>query len=275
MPKPRIPGTLLSAMKNRIGAFVLALVCLVLGVALIVVKKQSYDQQSKDTDTIATLSNKWVDTTGKLEDQKKVNDTLEKDLAEQKKAYGDLTNTYSQAASDLTRAEAALQASQQAIKEKDAKISDLEAQNQSLDKKALDLSNEITNLTSQISDTQRKLLATQGDKSFLEKELKRLMAEKSELERQFNDLRVVRAQLSRLKEEMVIARRLEWIRMGVYANAEKKGAQRMLLGASNPTQAKAPPPNYDLNVEVGADGSVRVLPPPTNRPAATNPPAAK
>jgi hypothetical protein len=40
-----------------------------------------------------------------------------------------------------------------------------------------------------------------------------------------------------------------------------------------PSQPKAPKPAYDLNVEVSADGSVKVIPPLTNRPAATNPPA--
>src|SRR5439155_1470785 len=35
------------------------------------------------------------------------------------------------------------------------------------------------------------------------------------------------------------------------------------------TQAKAPKPNYDVNVEVTSDGSVRVIPPLTNGPAAT------
>jgi chromosome segregation ATPase len=242
---------------------------------MIVIKKRASDQESENMKTIATLSNKWVVVSGNLDDQRKVNETLEKDLTEQKKAYSDLTNTYSQAAADLAKTETALKASEEAVRQKDAKISELEVQNQSLDKKAADLSNDLTNLTAQISDTQRKLVATQGDKSFLEKELKRMMAEKSELERQFNDLNVVRAQLSRLKEEMVVARRLEWIRMGVYANAEKKGAERMMQGNYTSTQAKAPKPNYDLNVEVGADGSVRVIPPVTNRPAATNPPAAR
>jgi len=37
-------------------------------------------------------------------------------------------------------------------------------------------------------------------------------------------------------------------------------------------QVKVPKPAYDLNVEVTADGSVKVIPPLTNRPAATNQP---
>src|SRR5262249_19212910 len=110
----------------------------------------------------------------------------------------------------------------------------------------------------------------------LEKELKRLMTEKAELERQFNDLTVLRAQVSRLKEEMNIARRLEWIRQGVFARAEQKGAQQLMQGGAAPqTQAKTTKPTYDLNVEISADGSVKVIPPPGGRSQATNSPAAK
>src|SRR5207253_5788667 len=115
---------------------------------------------------------------------------------------------------------------------------------QALDKQAIDLSASITNLTLQIADTQKRLDASEGDKAFLEKELKRLMAEKAELERQFNDLTVLRAQVSKLKEELSIARRLEWIRQGLFASTEQKGAQKLMQGVTATPQAKAPRPNY-------------------------------
>jgi hypothetical protein len=95
-----------------------------------------------------------------------------------------------------------------------------------------------------------------------------LVAEKAELERQFNDLTVLRDQIHRLKEELTIARRLDWIRRGILGRADEHGAQRLMEGATAPsTQAQKPKPSYDLNVEVSADGSVRVIPPPTNAPA--------
>ena len=79
------------------------------------------------------------------------------------------------------------------MRKRDTQIADLSNQNSELDKKALDLTHAITNLTAQISDTQRQLATSEGDKVFLEKELKRMVAEKTELERQFNDLTVLRA----------------------------------------------------------------------------------
>jgi len=86
----------------------------------------------------------------------------------------------------------------------------------------LDLNAAITNLNTQILETQRKLTASEGDKAFLEKELKRLMGEKAELERQFNDLKVLRAQVAKLKEELTIARRLDWIRRGLFTSSVQR-----------------------------------------------------
>ena len=99
------------------------------------------------------------------------------------------------------------------------------------------MSTAITNLTAQIEETKRKLATSEGEKGFLEKELKRLVAEKSELERQFNDLTVLRAQVAKLKEELTIARRIEWIRRGLFASTDEKGA----------AEADAVPPRRSLN----------------------------
>jgi septal ring factor EnvC (AmiA/AmiB activator) len=130
--------------------------------------------------------------------------------------------------------------------------------------RAANLSSSITNLTGQIAETQRKLDASEGDKAFLEGELKRLMAEKAELERQFNDLAEVRKQVAKLREELNVSRRLEWIRKGLFPDDQVKGATLLIQKAPVPD---ANTNRYDLNVEVNADGSVRVLPPPTNAPA--------
>ena len=270
-------------MKNRIGVVVLVVLCVGLAIGLVVVANRASEQKGTDTEVIHDYSNKWVSTSGKLDEQKQVAAMYEKDLEGQKKAFDELTNSFvrisqnlSQTTSDLSKTEASLQESQKEVAKRDVKISELETQNQALDKQALDLSSSITNLTVQIADTQRKLTASEGDKAFLEKELKRLMSEKSELERQFNDLTVLRAQVSRLKDELNIARRLEWIRQGIFARADQKGAQQLMQGGTAPqAQVKAAKPIYDLNVEITADGSVKVIPPLGSSGAATNAPRPK
>ena len=105
--------------------------------------------------------------------------------------------------------------------------------------------------------TEKKLSASEGDREFLLKELKRLQTEKAELERQFNDLSVLRTQVSKLKEELSVSRRLEWIRMGIYGFQDKKGAEQ-LMQTKTPAAAKT---NFNLSVELKQDGSSKIVPP--------------
>lgn len=267
-------------MKNRIGLIILILICLGLIAALVTTKKHATEQHQQDTVQIETVSNNLTKANVALDDQKKVNVTLEKDIETQKqtfeKSLTDLTNNFTQVSANLAKTEASLHASEQEVKQRDTKIADLEAQNQALDRRAVQLSNELTNLTTQIDDTKRKLAASEGDKVFLQKELHRLMGEKAELERQFNDLTILRAQVAKLRAEHNIAQRLEWARQGLFASADQKGAQKLMQGLV-PPRSGTPKPNYDLNVEVSSDGSLRVIPPLTNsnRLTPTNQPAPK
>lgn len=270
-------------MKNAIGLIILLLLCIGLGVALVVSKKQAAEQRREAEDKIAALSTKVKATTTDLEEQRGVTAGFEADLQKTKEAFGELTNNflqlsgrYSQLNANFAKTEASLKATEEEIKKREQKIAELQNQNQALDAQALDLSSAITNLTGLIAETERKLQASEGDKAFLEKELQRLMAEKAELERQFNDLAVLRAQVTRLKEELSIARRIEWIRQGIFANTELKGAQRLVQGLNVPRTQPKTEPDYDLNVELTSEGTVRVIPPVTNAPVpVTNGAAAK
>jgi chromosome segregation ATPase len=266
-------------MKRLIGVIVLVVICLGLAIALVVYRKQATQEIQQHIETNVGLSNDLAQTRENLSKQQQVNTELESDRAKRKADYEQLSTNYTKVTSDLSqtsdklaKTEADLKASQEETAKRDAKIADLEAQNQALDKRAYELSTAITNLTTQIEETKRKLSASEGEKGFLEGELKRLVAEKAELERQFNDLKVLRAQVAKLKEELTVARRLDWIRRGLFASSDEKGAQK-LLQTSTATQPKGPAPNYNLNVEVSSDGAVKVIPPLTNAPAATNPPA--
>lgn len=249
-------------MKNLIGVIILAAVCIGLGVVLFTSKKQAEDEKRSSTTTILNLSNDVVKTSSDLTEQVQVNTMLSNDLTKVRSDYGRLTNNFTEVAGSLKKTEASLKATQTALAERDQKISALETQNRELDEKAIDLSAALTNLTSQITETQRKLDASEGDKAFLQGELSRMMAEKVELEKQFNDLDTLRRQVSKLKEELSIARRLEWIRKGI-GFSDEKGATKLMNVKPQTDNTNA----YDLNVEVNADGTVKVIPGLTNAPA--------
>ena len=256
------------------GIIILTLACVGLAIALVVNQTNATKDRKTAEDTISTQSNGWVDAEGKLEDERKKNIALTNDLAAKVRDMVIITNQIVETSNTLAKTEDSLKAAQDEVAKRDTQIADLEAQNKQLDEKAADLSTSITNLQSQIDSTQKKLAASEGDKAFLEKELQRLVAEKAELERQFNDLKVLRTQVAKLKEELNISRRLAWIREGIFARADQKGAQQLMQKsppAPSPdgTNSNAVPKhgNYDLNVEVNADGTVRVIAPTNSEPA--------
>ena len=264
-------------MKNQLGIIILILICVGLVVALVVNQKKATKQHTEDTTTITDKSKEVVQVTSDLEDVRKVNTELNKDLDARKSDLMLMTNQLTDVSNNLSKTEDYLKTTKEQmakeVAERDARITELTTQNLALDQRAVDLNTAITNLTSQIDDTQKKLAASEGDKEFLRKELSRLMTEKAELERQFNDLKILRAQVSKLKEELTISRRLEWIRQGLFARDSKKGAQLQMennapaFSSTPATNAEPKQGHYDLNVEVSSDGTVKVVPPPTNAPA--------
>jgi chromosome segregation ATPase len=257
-------------MNNRTGIVILAVVAVGLAVALFVVRKNDNDEKLRDTDTILNFSNRLVSTQNDLAEQRQVNVMLTNDLSAQNAQILSLTNQLLETSNSLIQTVDQLKSAQDDIVKRDAKINELETQNQELDKKAEDMSTTITNLSTQITETQRKLDSTEGDKEFLEKELKRLMVEKAEMERRFNDLEIMRAQVKKLKDELSFQRRLDWIRRGIFG--EQKAAEVMVqqTGQNRPAVTNASAPRYDLNVEVESDGTVRIIPSATNSPATTN-----
>jgi len=255
-------------MKGKTGIVVLVILCIALGVGLLVRHAKAVEEQHKAEAKIKQLSEDVMHTQDQLSEQKKVNDTLEKDLETRNTEAQNLSNKLEAVTTTLAKTEqdakAAAEQAKDEIARRDAKISDLEGKNDDLTKQMADLNTSITSLESQIDDTKKKLAASEGDRELLLKELKRLQAEKAELERKFNDLAVLRDQVRKLRDELSIARRLEWIRRGLYGF--ERGAERLQKGLPAGAQT-----NYDLNVEIKQSGGAKIVPTATNTPPATAP----
>lgn len=243
----------------------LILASLGLGVGLMVRHKKAVEVKKQDEEKIATLSNRIEETRSKLDDQEKLAMYLQTNLTLRTEELSGASNNLTKLNADLARTQREMQAAAEAakaeIERRDAQIAQLTTQTNMLTQQMDDLTASIGKLGKQIADTEIKLAASEGDREFLLKELKRLQVEKAELERQFNDLSSLRTQVAKLKEELSVARRLEWIRMGIYGAQEKKGAERLMAGSSPATRST----NFNLNVELKQDGGATVI---------TNPPAA-
>lgn len=261
----------------KMGVAVLAAICAVLAIVLIVINNQADVQQKKATDTILDLSNQVVNANDQVIGLHQVNLMLTNDLAASRQDTVTFSNNLVQTSSALTETKASLQNAQDQITNLDARVADLQAQNQALDQRAADLTNTIASLNTQINFTQIKLVSSETNNAFLEEQLKQQVDEKNVLQHKFDDLQTVRTQVKKLRDDALTARRLEWMREGIDPSTQLKGGQLLMQRTPPPTNATPArqahsTPHNDLNVEVGSDGSVHVIPALPNAPAATNSP---
>ncbi|HEV2693153.1 MAG TPA: hypothetical protein VG347_09690 [Verrucomicrobiae bacterium] len=255
-------------MKLKIVIVILILICIGLGLALFATKKQGEELHTQDIGYILDFSNQVVAANVELKDMGQVNLALTNDLALSHQESMDLSNSLASAAVALASAKTNLASAQGEITNLNLHLSDLEEQNRMLDQHAAELTNTIAQMNALIADTESKLMVAETNTSFLQGELQKQMTQKAELEHKFNDVNEVRTQVKKLKDEMFIARHIQ---LNKNDNSGRKGAE-MLTSRTPPPSTNAPaklPPNYDLNVEVGSDGSVKVIPP----MGATNPAA--
>lgn len=248
-------------MKTTLGVIILLVVCVGLVVILVAGKRSADVRQKRDAETIVDFSNQLTTANINLDDLRQVNLMLTNDLSTSRQTLMTLSNQYIETSASLSNTEAALKTAQD-------QITDLEAQNRALDQQTAEMTNTIANLSAQITETQLKLVESETNNVFLESELKRQVAEKAELERKFNDLSQVRTQVRKLRDDLLVAQRLKWMREGTDPSQQRKGAE-MLMARTPPGNRNVGPAHYDLNVVVSSDGSVQVVPTATNAPAAS------
>jgi len=102
-------------MNTRIGAIILAIVCLGLGIGIIATKKKANDQKELDNDTIYALSNKWVSTSDELTEQRNVNVQLSGDISNRNSQIDALTNQLTTTLTLLATTEESYKAAQEQI----------------------------------------------------------------------------------------------------------------------------------------------------------------
>jgi len=250
-------------MKMKIVIVALAVICAGLAVALVASKYATSDQLKNNSAAILDFSNQLVTASENLDELRQVNLRLTNDLAVVQQQASRLSNNLNEASGVLATAKATLQGAQEQIVNLNGRITDLEAQNKVLDDRATTLTDTIAALNAQIADTEQKLANSETNNVFLEKELQQQIAQRAELQRKFDDVNEIRAQIKKLRDELFVSRRLRLMRAGA---TEQKGAQLLIAprtAATNVASATLPP-HYDLNVEVGSDGSVHIIPPLTN-----------
>ena len=230
---------------------ILVLACAGLVISLVVTQKHIDAERKKDADTILDFSNQVVDANAELNDLRQVNLMLTNDLNSSRQQIMDLSNQVLNVSDSLSN-------SQTQVKAEQDQIAALQAQNQLLDQQAADLTNTINSLSAKILAAQAQLSVSETNNAFLSSQLTNELAANAELNRKFHDLKIVREQAKELHSELVMARRLQWIREGTAPGSNVKGAQ-LLMARSWPTNQLAPASHYNLNVEVDANGAVHIV----------------
>jgi chromosome segregation ATPase len=226
-------------------------------------QKTTLEENIKDNDL------KFVAQLGKKDEAlKQVSDELAGKTTELKQASQALETAKTDAATTKTALDQKQKALADLKTETDATIAeskkmivDLETkfEQATRDKGALD--EQIKNLNSDIEETSEKLETSEGDRTFLERELLRMQGEKAELVRKMNNLDYISAQYKRIKAEFNVARRLDWMRRGVGIYAKKKtiSEQNAELRGEVLTLAKTDPANAEtIQVELTSDGRVKI-----------------
>ena len=248
-------------MKIKVVIIILAVACLGLLIGLLVSRNQAEEQHKTDLSLTEDFSNRVDTANHRVEELNQVNLALSNDLssAQQQLTNGleevaQLSNSLANANATIAETKAALIGAQEMATNLNVRIVDLEAQNKVLDEQANSLSNLLAKLTLEIEDTRNQLAITRTNAVFLQGELQKQLAQKAELEHKFNDLDELRIQVKKVKDERWYARRA----LLKYDNDNKKGGE-LLMSRSTSTARHSS--DFDLNVEVHSDGSVRVIPP--------------
>lgn len=248
----------MNTMKIKVIAVAAVVACLGLLIGLFTVKKQGDNRHAADVNSIESLSNQVFNARLTINDLNQVNLTFSNNWAASEQMAAQLSNDLAAASTSLAESQSSLVSAQTQITNLSSRISDLEVQNKALDDRAAQMTNTIAQLDALIAETQAKLARSEGDNSYLKSELQKQMAAKAEMEHKFNDLDALRNQVKVVKNDLFVARHVQLMRNDTTG---KKGAElinsRTLPVPGAPTAA----PAYGLNVEIGSDGSVKVIPP--------------
>ena len=178
----------------------LALVCAVLALSLIVMKRGDAAQHESDAGAIASFSNQLWSAQTDVAIGKGAMINLSNSLAECQSGSLAFSNHLADAESTL-----ALDAGQ--ITNLNRQIAEWKSENQALGRRVVDvtsqtsqMTNQVAVLTKQIAITQASLDRAKADYALLENRLRRDVAERVVVERKFNNLAELQAQVQKLKE---------------------------------------------------------------------------
>lgn len=253
---------------NKISAG-LGLLCVCLIAGLIYRHIRAIKEEASSEQKIETIQTELQETSVHLTLTQQTNVVLKSDLERTSTELSEVRELQQSLSDDLSRekarAQAAILETQTALEEvaeRDGQIKELTFERNELSQQAISLNQSLENLQTRIEDAEFKLATSEGDREFLLNELKRLQTEKADIEKKFNDIPLLRAQVKKLRGQLSMSRRIQWIRNGL-TGANRKGGELLAAGFQPPITKT----NYNLDVELNQSGGVQIAPlPPSISP---------
>lgn len=178
-------------MKYLSSAF--ALVCLVLVISLVMVKRNDEARHENDAGALAGCSNQLALAQAQIAGCHEMLLALSNRLDESLSASWASSNR-------LTEAESNLDLDTEQISNLTRQVAAVESEKQALDRRVLDLTSQTAGLTRQIASNRASLEQASQDYALLENRLRRDVAERLVVERKFNNPSELQAQLQNLKQ---------------------------------------------------------------------------
>ena len=172
---------------------VLALVCTVLVISLIVMKRSDNAQHENDAGAIAGFSNQLTSAQVQIASCNGTILTLSNRFDESRSASLTFSN-------HLIEAESTIVLDTEQITNLNRQVAEVKSENQTLGRRVMDLTNQMAGLTSQIALTAASLNQANTNYALLENRLRRDVAERVVAERKFNNPSELQAQMQKLKK---------------------------------------------------------------------------
>lgn len=203
----------------------LALVCIVLVAALILVKRSDDEQHQTDTGSITDFSNQLWSAQTQIAIGRGTILTLSNNLDEARSAFLTFSN-------QLTDAQAGLARDAEKITGLTQQVADLKSQNEAesetSSQRIMELTNQTASLTMRLAETETNLAAADKNYLLLENRFRRDVAERVVMDRKFNNPAELQAQMDRLKKHPAEAISVESIYAGLDVEVNSNGSFHVL-----------------------------------------------
>jgi len=200
---------------------VLALVCTVLVISLIVMKRGDNAQHENNAGAIAGFSNQLTSAQVQIASCNGTILTLSNRLDESLSASLTFSN-------HLIEAESAIFLDTEQITNLNQHVAEMESENQTLGRRVMDLTNQMASLTGQITLTRASLDQANTNYALLENRLRRDVAERIVVERKFNNLLELQAQMQKLKKNPAEAISSDSIYAGLGVEVKSNGTLHVI-----------------------------------------------